>query len=154
MYVPPESITSLMDKWLSKITPNEEWTTLIFGEKAIGKESVRKKGKIWFNPQELEKKRHRDLAWYQWRNPPLKGAIEVKFLLGIEPPKSTSKKKRSELIGSPHQSKPDVDNCMKFYLDCLKEIVFEDDAKVYKISCEKFWDEDDYVLIMVSNESV
>ena len=46
--------------------------------------------------------------------------------------------------------KPDVDNLAKFYLDVLSGIVFEDDARVVILECEKRWGDRSETRIEVS----
>lgn len=50
-------------------------------------------------------------------------------------PKSYSKKKCDLLDGKPHQLKPDVDNCCKSLLDCLKK----QDCTVWDVRVTKVW---------------
>lgn len=47
----------------------------------------------------------------------------------IPMPPSWSKKKRQEMLGRPHQQKPDIDNLLKGVMDAL----LEDDSTVYHI---------------------
>jgi len=53
----------------------------------------------------------------------------------IPMPESWSKKKRAELIGRPHQQKPDVDNLHKALMDA----VFDDDSAVWDARITKIW---------------
>lgn len=53
----------------------------------------------------------------------------------IEMPKSWSKKKKEQMIGAPHQSKPDADNLMKAFKDCL----LDDDARIWDERSVKLW---------------
>lgn len=50
-------------------------------------------------------------------------------------PASWSKKKRAEMLGQPHQQKPDVDNLTKAVLDA----VLKDDSGVWDIRTTKRW---------------
>ena len=53
-------------------------------------------------------------------------------------PKSWSKKKKAELIGSPHfQQTPDTDNLCKACLDAL----IEQDCRVWHLEAKKYWSE-------------
>ena len=52
--------------------------------------------------------------------------LSLKFV--IEMPKSWSKKKKAEMDGKPHQSKPDLDNLIKAFKDAL----LKDDSKVWR----------------------
>jgi len=54
----------------------------------------------------------------------------------IPMPASWSKKKKKEMLGQPHQQKPDIDNLLKALLDA----VYDDDCCIYKLSeLEKIW---------------
>lgn len=59
--------------------------------------------------------------------------FESVFLIPM--PDSWSKKKKERMNGMPHKSKPDTDNLVKCFLDCL-EI---SDQHIWKINCEKRW---------------
>lgn len=52
-------------------------------------------------------------------------------------PASWSKKKKAEMIGQPHQQKPDVDNLQKALMDA----VLADDSGVWDIRTTKRWAE-------------
>lgn len=39
----------------------------------------------------------------------------------------------------PHCKKPDIDNYLKYILDCMSGIVFKDDAQVWSISAKKVY---------------
>ena len=62
-------------------------------------------------------------------------------------PKSWSKKKRAEMNGKPHQSKPDKDNLEKALLDAL----FEDDAHIWDSRVTKLWGEAGQIIIREIN---
>lgn len=57
---------------------------------------------------------------------------KISFVFFMPIPKSTTKTKKRhyELCKIRHEKKPDVDNIIKLYLDCMTGIVFEDDAAV------------------------
>jgi len=57
----------------------------------------------------------------------------LKFFIPM--PLSWSKKKRSEMVGKPHQAKPDKDNLEKAFLDA----VCVDDAYVWDGRVSKYW---------------
>lgn len=66
---------------------------------------------------------------------PLK--VSVAFFMAI--PKSTSKKKRKEMLASliTHTKKPDLDNLVKFVFDCCNGILFDDDRQIVLLSAFK-----------------
>ncbi len=69
----------------------------------------------------------------------------ITFILPM--PKSWSKKKRAEMNGKPHQSKPDKDNLEKALLDAL----FEDDAHIWDSRVTKLWGEVRQIIIREIN---
>ena len=74
-------------------------------------------------------------------------AIKMNFFFSV--PASDSKvRRREKLIGAyNHINKPDVDNLLKFYLDCLSGYVLVDDCIVYSILGCKHYSESEYVKI-------
>lgn len=65
-------------------------------------------------------------------------------------PKSVSKKKRAEMIGSHHMKKPDLDNCIKSAMDGCQGCAFPEDARVYRIYAEKLYDENPRMEIVIT----
>lgn len=63
-------------------------------------------------------------------------------------PESWSGKKRERMAGTPHQQKPDLDNCVKSLLDCLKA----DDATVWDISARKLWADQGSIVIYTNDD--
>ena len=60
---------------------------------------------------------------------------ELDIVFFIPMPKSWSKKKRSEMAGTPHKQRPDLDNYIKGLLAAL----LEEDCKVWRVSARKIW---------------
>ena len=60
-----------------------------------------------------------------------------------ERPTSQVKSDGKPRKGAPvfHSSKPDIDNAIKFYFDCMNEIVFTDDKLVVGVFATKKWAE-------------
>ena len=48
-------------------------------------------------------------------------------------------------------TKPDVDNILKAILDGLNGVAYNDDKQVIKLSIEKFYDDDDCVVVNISD---
>lgn len=65
---------------------------------------------------------------------------------------SLPKKKKLELQTGmvSHENKPDVDNMVKLYLDCLDGICFDGDQKVSLGSCIKFYSPSPMTHILIS----
>jgi len=60
---------------------------------------------------------------------------QIDVIAEIAMPKSWSKKKRSTMIGQPHQSRPDIDNIIKGIFDCL----LPEDSHVWHVRAKKYW---------------
>jgi Holliday junction resolvase RusA-like endonuclease len=73
----------------------------------------------------------------------IKKPVKVDCKFYFEPPKSCSAKVREEMLSGKilHQVRPDVTNLWKYFEDCLKRIVFEDDCLVVKAVIEKLYGE-------------
>lgn len=63
----------------------------------------------------------------------LPDAFQIQFT--IEMPASWSKKKRLEMNGRPHQTKPDLDNMLKAVCDALRK----DDSPIHAWTATKIW---------------
>ncbi len=59
--------------------------------------------------------------------------MSIRFVMPI--PSSWSKKKKAN--PDPHTKKPDIDNCIKFCLDCLNGYLYVDDKQITSISATK-----------------
>jgi Holliday junction resolvase RusA-like endonuclease len=70
-------------------------------------------------------------------HPPLAGPIFLKIIFTMPIPASFSKKKRKLLEGKAHLKTPDLDNLLKFFMDCANGILWKDDVQVYAIHAGK-----------------
>ncbi len=68
---------------------------------------------------------------------------DAHLIFVIPMPKSWSKKKRQQMNGHPHQSKPDIDNITKAVLDA----VHKSDAHIWDIRTSKIWGEVGQIII-------
>lgn len=68
--------------------------------------------------------------------------LDMKFYMPI--PKGDSKKKKDEKLSgiTPPSIRPDIDNYLKFVMDALHEVIYDDDKRVTKISGEKCYGEE------------
>ena len=57
------------------------------------------------------------------------------LLFHLPMPKSWSKKRRREMVGQPHASRPDLDNLIK----AIADAVFDEDSHIWKFTAEKRW---------------
>jgi Holliday junction resolvase RusA-like endonuclease len=65
--------------------------------------------------------------------------IDLTFRMPI--PKATTKKVREQMRQGEmhHMRRPDIDNLSKFYLDCMNELVFADDAQIWTLYARKVY---------------
>jgi len=70
----------------------------------------------------------------------------LRIFFYIQMPESWSKKKRDSLNGKPHQQKPDIDNLVKAFLDCL----VKEDKGVYHIEATKYWVSDNPGIVAIN----
>jgi hypothetical protein len=56
-------------------------------------------------------------------------------------PKSTSAKMRTQMLNGVvyHFKRPDCDNLAGFYLDCMNEVIFNDDAQICDLHVRKIY---------------
>lgn len=80
---------------------------------------------------------------------PLETNLKIYIKAIFEVPQSYSNKKKKELLGKPHNKKPDIDNVSKSILDALNKIAFKDDNLVTKLEVEKIYGEQAKVLVQI-----
>lgn len=68
---------------------------------------------------------------------PLKEPLAIKIDFYLECP--IAKKNSVSWNLENHQTKPDIDNLEKFYLDCLNKIFYEDDRQIISTNINKFY---------------
>lgn len=98
-----------------------------------------------YNPQESEEGRWLWEAKQQITEC-FDGPIKVYIEFYFSRPKShygTGQNKDVLKMSSPkyHLQKPDIDNCVKFVLDCLNGHAFKDDKQIFAIEAYKSWDD-------------
>lgn len=65
------------------------------------------------------------------------------------PPKSWSKRKRQDAMGTWKTSTPDKDNLEKLVSDALNKIAYKDDAQIVASKVTKFWGQEDATFIRI-----
>ncbi len=105
-----------------------------------------------YDQQKKEKAQTKWLLRGQYGGAILTVPIHMNIIFYLPIPKSTSKKKRREmnlgLISAMH--KPDVDNLVKFYMDCMTDVIYMDDAQVVDLHAQKKYADNPHVLISFS----
>lgn len=79
--------------------------------------------------------------------------IEVEIEFGLRVPASLSKKKRMDLINTPHTKKPDLDNLIKNVFDRGNGVLWKDDKYIHTMTVKKVWRERGYIKIVVKEEA-
>lgn len=68
------------------------------------------------------------------------GPLKASFKFFFPIPTSLSKKKKDLLAGEPHIKRPDIDNCLKFYIDTMQDMgLFKDDSQIYELNVIKIY---------------
>jgi Holliday junction resolvase RusA-like endonuclease len=78
----------------------------------------------------------------------LKDEANIIFVLPM--PSSWSNKKRQRMCGTKHQSKPDLDNILKFVFDALKP---EGDQTIHSIVAKKIWGEEGKIIFIENDDN-
>lgn len=103
-----------------------------------------------YNPKSKEKKSAIHMIDQLYNGPVIKDFTKILFTFLFQPPKTASKKQRQRMLDREiFPTRCDCTNLQKFYEDCLKKIVIEDDRYVQSVSSEKFYNEQDAVLIKI-----
>lgn len=73
----------------------------------------------------------------------INGPIKLVATFFMPIPKSTSKKKKAEMLRGEikHVKRPDVDNMLKFVCDCLEGILYKNDSQIYIKHAAKIYSE-------------
>jgi Holliday junction resolvase RusA-like endonuclease len=123
-------------------------TTIIIPGKPIAKRRPRfyRRGNFvgTYNDQETEESKWMWQASSQIKKTPQfpEGPIRMEMVFLMPVPKSFPKKQLHFLETGqsiPHNKKPDLDNLIKFCMDCLKGLAWKDDAQVAEIKARKAW---------------
>ena len=83
----------------------------------------------------------------------LEGAIYASIYCLFEPPKSTSKKKREEMLSQKihYTKKPDCDNLAKSILDSLNGVAYDDDSQIRALYVSKAYSEESKVIVSLTS---
>jgi len=86
----------------------------------------------------------------QYNKQPSDKPIQFSIFFFMPIPTSLSKKKKTLLRGQPCVSHTgDIDNYCKFYLDAANNVLYKDDAQVYKLVTQKVYSERPRVEIII-----
>lgn len=106
---------------------------------------------IFYNPNAAQKTAARWELKQQFKGHIFKKeAISLDITYYLPTPKTISKKEKEALILEnfrPHIKKPDIDNLLKFTLDAMQGIIFDNDSEIYAINAIKKYSENPQTVI-------
>jgi len=115
------------------------------------------KGKV-YNPQRKKSLGYKWDAAKQMRSQsserPLESPVCVNMIFHMPMPKTWSHKRKKQQLGKPMTSKPDVDNLMKWILDVLNGIAYQDDRYVTSGYFQKMWGYEGKVQVFLQEEEL
>jgi Holliday junction resolvase RusA-like endonuclease len=76
------------------------------------------------------------------------GPLHMEILFYFQPPKKMAYKKRN--AHRFHHFKPDIDNCIKWVLDCANGVLYNDDSCVSSLNTRKYYSDDPRTCIKLS----
>ena len=102
-----------------------------------------------YDPQKMEKERIQWQIRSLYKETPILFPIEMDIVFAVPIPKSASKVKRRYMLQGDlyPMKKPDIDNLIKFILDCLNGILFHDDSQVQIIHARKVYSDSPRTII-------
>lgn len=93
-----------------------------------------------FNSQKKEMEAIQFQMISQYREAPLTGELGCQMTFAFAVPRSRKKKGRiPDDWPYYHAIRPDIDNLIKFYLDCAQGVFFEDDCQIVNIQAKKIY---------------
>lgn len=94
-----------------------------------------------YDPQESDKLAYMWSLKSNYKSPPIKDPIAITLRFFIQP-NHGDKNRLQKLWGFiPCTSKKDLDNMVKFILDCGNKIIYQDDSQITSIFCSQHWSE-------------
>lgn len=103
---------------------------------------------------DAQKKQKEQIRWYlmaKYHEMPIKSPVSVNMTFYMPMPKSSSRPRKRDMLNGVlhHMSKPDVDNLVKFYLDVMTGVIYDDDRQIHKITAQKCYATDPYTMIEI-----
>lgn len=121
---------------------------IIEGE-PIPQKRHRHAGKRTYDPSAPDKKKVEKVI--SLNKPSSYSQISVHFHFFCKMPKSWSKKKVLKMEGKVRPKLPDIDNYIKFYLDCMNGIIFPDDNIVVEVYAIKVYSQKPCTVITIKD---
>lgn len=104
-----------------------------------------KRGMV-YDPSSKDKKIAIQQIKEQFTGKPYTDALKIRFVFHIKRPKAhfrTGKYSNELKKTAPvyHTKRPDIDNFVKFYMDCMNKVVYLDDSQAIEIHAKKEYDD-------------
>lgn len=98
-----------------------------------------RKGHVWDAQAHLKEGVAELLRFQHGKQPLMNGPLhlDITFYMYLSP--HFSKKKRQELLNTPHPSRPDLSNMLKFVEDVCLNIIYHDDSVIGSICASKVY---------------
>lgn len=95
--------------------------------------------RIRYDTQAKLKEQIRWVLRSQFRGELLTMPLMMDVVFTFPVPKSASGIKKKQMLNNVlyHMKRPDVDNCAKFILDCMNEVIFQDDSQIVQLTARK-----------------
>lgn len=96
-----------------------------------------------YNPQFKQMEEVRDYFRSQFQYAPLSEPLLVSYIFSFPIPKGWNKKNHALAAEQKihHLGRPDTSNLIKFYEDCMNEVVYEDDSQIIGTEAYKIYSE-------------
>ena len=104
-----------------------------------------------YDSQKMEKVSFANLARLSLNHPkitPMDGDIKASLKFHCQIPKSWSMKKKIKMEGEFKNSKPDLDNLIKFVFDALEGTFFTNDSRIVEIHAIKVFSEEPKTVVI------
>lgn len=104
-----------------------------------------------YDPQKKEKELLRWKIRGEIISSLIQGPIKLSMQFSFSTPSRLSKRTVQEIKDGSyyHMVKPDIDNLVKFYLDTLTGVIWEDDRQIFSLSASKEYAQSPLVLIKI-----
>lgn len=107
-----------------------------------------------YTPTKTKNYEYQVKQWFKFTHPGFEtilSSVRLTILAYFEIPKSTSKKKREQMLRNEIRptKKPDIDNITKIILDALNKFVYKDDTQVVSLIVDKYYAETPKVVVKI-----
>src|SRR5260370_25947818 len=122
-------------------------SAIVPGRRLLSKAKMRT-----YDCQNLEKMRVQ-ICMKKFSNSPTSAPLKLQIQFEMPIPESFSTKKINSLEHKNHTKKPDLDNLLKFYMDCGNGILWKDDSQIYSIDAFKVFSKNPQTVIRIHEET-